>query len=48
MSIKGVKGAVIPAVYSDPKTTPLKFSVKDGRLDYNIELAIRRGVIQKK
>jgi hemoglobin len=48
VSIKGAKGSVIPAVYGDPKTTPLEFSVKDDTLDYNIELSIRRGVIQKK
>ena len=38
MSLKEVKGAVIPAAYGDPKTSPLRFSVKDGKQTYDISL----------
>ncbi|HTU91735.1 MAG TPA: hypothetical protein VMF69_16750 [Gemmataceae bacterium] len=38
VSFKGAKGAAIPAAYGDPKTTPLRFFVKDGKQTYDIAL----------
>ncbi|SRR5579883_2557383 len=38
VSLKDVKGAKIAAAYGDSKATPLKYSVKDGRQTFDIEL----------
>jgi hemoglobin len=38
VSFKEVKGAALPTAYGDPKTTPLRFIVKDGKQTFDISL----------